>query len=77
MKRNEQIESVVAAHRERTARGEILAHPSWSDLAAAGRREAFERAVLSRRIEAAMHEDGLSSTALAVLDRIQRAGRGA
>ncbi len=72
MKPNQQIESVAAAHRERTARGEILAHPVWSDLDGKGRREAFERAIVSRRIEAALHPDGLSTTALAVLRRIGR-----
>lgn len=72
MKRNEQIESVASAHRERTARGEILAHPAWGDLGTKDRREAFERGTLSRRIEAALHPDGLSTTALSVMDRIRR-----
>jgi len=72
MKRNEQIESVVSSHRERTPRGEILPHPTWSDLEPSARREAHDRATVSRRIEAALHPDGLSTTALAVLDRIGR-----
>jgi hypothetical protein len=65
------IEQVVSAHRERSGRGEIRALPAWHDLDDAGRREAFERAVVARRLEAAADPEGLSTTARALLARIR------
>ena len=65
------VEQVASAHRERTGRGDIASHPAWHDLDAEGRAEAFERASVSRTLEAASSSDGLSSTARAVLARIR------
>jgi hypothetical protein len=44
--------------------------PQWHDLDEGGRREAFEAARLARRLEAALDPDGLSTTARAVLARL-------
>jgi hypothetical protein len=65
------IEAAAGAFRERTADGEIEVHPSWRDLDAAGRVAAYEAAARSRRIEAALDPDNLSTTAHAVLARIR------
>ena len=64
------IEAAVGAWRPRRADGGIGVHPAWADLDAAGRAEAYEAARLQRRLEAAIDEQGLSSTARAVLGRI-------
>jgi hypothetical protein len=69
------IEAAAAAFRERDARGAIRAHPAWWDLDTAGREAAFEAAVQSRALEAALDPAGLSSTGRAVLARIRGAGR--
>ena len=66
------IEEAAAAWRPRTS-GEIQPHPAWADLDPAGRLEAFDLARLQRRLEAALDQDGLSTTARAVLARIRRA----
>ncbi len=66
-------EAVTSAHRERGPDGSIYAHRSWHDLDDEGRQEAFERAVVQRRLEAALDPEGLSSTARAVLARVRRA----
>lgn len=70
MKANELIEAVTSAHRERDAHGVIQEHPSWHDLGAGERRRAYEATLAARRLEAAVHPNGLSSTAEAVLRRI-------
>jgi hypothetical protein len=44
--------------------------PAFFDLDEAGRREAYELGVVTRRLEAAMDPDGLSATGRAVLRRI-------
>jgi hypothetical protein len=64
------VEEAAGAFRARDAHGRILAHPAWHDLDAAGRREAFEAAARLRAMEAALHPEGLSTTARAVLARI-------
>jgi hypothetical protein len=64
------IEAAVGAWRPRRADGGIGIHPAWADLAAAGRAEAYEAALLQRRLEAAIDGEGLSSTARAVLARL-------
>lgn len=64
------IEAVVGAHRERDRDGRPRAHPAFHDLDAAGRAEAFERALVSRKLEAALDTEGLSTTARAVLARL-------
>lgn len=69
----ELLEQVVSAHRSRRADGSIVSHPAWHDLNDDGRREAFEQALLQRKLEAAMSRDGLSTTARALLARIDAA----
>lgn len=65
------IEQVVGAFRERDPDGRIKASPAWHDLEAADRDAAFEATVLQRSLESALDAEGLSSTAKAVLARIQ------
>jgi hypothetical protein len=67
------VEKVVSAFRPRRPGGGVSAHPAWHDLDEAGRAEAYEAARVSRRLEAALDGDGLSSTARAVLGRIRGA----
>jgi hypothetical protein len=64
------IEEAASAWRPLGAQG-IRAHPAWADLDAAGRREAYERARILRRLEAALDAEGLSTTARAVLAHIR------
>jgi hypothetical protein len=64
------MEAVCTAWRQRDASGAIEFHPAWHDLDGAGRREAYERALQQRALEQALDEDGLSTTARAVLRRI-------
>ncbi len=66
------VEQVASAWRERDADGTVRAHPAWHDLDESGRREAFDVAVLLRQLEAALDPDGQSTTARAVLARIRR-----
>lgn len=66
------IEQVATAHRARDPLGNIEAHRAFHDLDEAGREEAFEVAVKLREMEAAMDPEGLSTTARAVLARIQK-----
>ncbi|HMV67028.1 MAG TPA: hypothetical protein PKA64_09270 [Myxococcota bacterium] len=72
MDREALVNAVTSPLRERGADGAVRAHPSWHDLDAAGRIEAFDATVLSRLLEAALDPDGLSGTARAVLARIRR-----
>ena len=64
------IEEVAGAHRP-VPRDELRYHPRWHDLGAAGRDRAFARARALRELEAALDPDGLSTTARAVLARIE------
>ena len=66
------IEEATTAWRPRPT-GQILPHPAWADLDAAGRLEAYELTRILRRLEAALDPDGLSTTARAVLARLRRA----
>jgi hypothetical protein len=66
------VEAAAGAHRSRRPDGTIAFHPSWWDLDEDGRRAAFEAAVQSRTLEAALDPEGLSSTAKAVLARLRR-----
>jgi hypothetical protein len=66
------VEAAAGAYRARRPGGGIATAPAWHDLDAAGREEAFAAAALSRRLEAALDPEGLSSTARAVLARIRR-----
>ena len=67
------VEQVAGAHRTppRTF-GDLVYHPAWHDLGAAGRGRAFERALALRVAEAALDPEGLSTPARAVLARIRR-----
>ncbi len=63
------IEQAAGAHRE-LRQGQVGSSSAWHDLDEEGRTEAYERAVVSRKLEAALDAEGLSSTAKAVLRRI-------
>jgi hypothetical protein len=63
------IEEAASAWRPRGAHG-VRPHPAWADLDAAGRREAYELTRTTRRLEAVLDAEGLSTTARAVLARI-------
>jgi hypothetical protein len=66
------IEAVTTAHRPRDPfRDMARAAPEWHDLDEEGRTRAYERALVQRTMEAAIDPEGLSSTARAVLRRIQ------
>ena len=65
------VEAAAGAYRARRPGGGVRPSPAWHDLDPAGREEAFAAAALSRRLEAALDPDGLSSTARAVLRRIR------
>lgn len=65
-----QIEAAISAYRERTPEGHILPSPDWRDLSPEERERAAREAELQRTMEAALDEEGLSSTARAVLSRI-------
>ncbi|MFT3775333.1 MAG: hypothetical protein QM820_59045 [Minicystis sp.] len=67
------VEQTAAAFRARNPHGHVMSHPAWHDLDDAGRVEAFETAARLRRMEAALDEEGLSTTAKAVLARIRGA----
>jgi hypothetical protein len=67
------IEQVVGAYRPRDPRGGLLPSAAFHDLDDAARVEAYEQARRARAIEAALDAEGLSSTARAVLTRLQRA----
>lgn len=69
--RQELIEQVASAHRERDALGTIRAPPAFHDLDDEGRRASFEVALANRTMEAALDPEGLSSTARAVLARLR------
>jgi hypothetical protein len=65
------VEQVASAHRP-TPRDALRYHPAWHDLGSDGRARAFELAKALRAVEAALDPDGLSTTARAVLARIER-----
>ena len=64
------VEQVAGAFRP-PSRDELRYHPAWHDLGPEGRLRAFDRARALRKIEAAIAPDGLSTTARAVLARIE------
>ena len=70
--RDELIERVAGAWRDRGPSGEVRSLPAWHDLDEAGRLEAFDAAVHSRALEAALDPDGSSATVRAVLQRLSR-----
>jgi hypothetical protein len=65
------VEQAASSWRPIAIDGTVRAHPAWHDLDEAGRREAFALATATRKLEAALDEDGLSTTAKAVLARIR------
>ena len=65
MNEDELIEQVAGAYRPRDGY-----HKAWHDLDAEARRRAYELALSSRSLEAALDNEGLSTTARAVLARI-------
>lgn len=65
------VEAAAGAWRPRRPGGGIGTHRAWHDLDGEGREESFRAAAQSRRLEAALDPDGLSSTAHAVLARIR------
>jgi hypothetical protein len=65
------VEQAAGAWRPTRGDGGVGSLPAWHDLDEAGRRAAFEAARRSRRLEAALDPDGLSSTGRAVLARIR------
>ena len=66
------VEQVAGAYRPR-AREELRYHPAWHDLGEEARARAYEIARAMRPLEAALDGEGLSSTARAVLARIEEA----
>jgi hypothetical protein len=66
------IEAATTAYRSHTPAAGLRPHPAWFDLDEGGRREAFEAALQSRTLEAALDPRGLSTTGQAVLARIPR-----
>jgi hypothetical protein len=64
------IEEAASAWRPRGGQS-VRPHPAWADLDATGRRAAYELARATRRLEAALDANGLSTTARAVLARIR------
>lgn len=68
--RDDSIEAVTSADRERNVHGEIRAHAAWYDLDDRGRVEAYDATRRQRLMEAALDSRGLSATAKAVLARI-------
>jgi hypothetical protein len=69
------IEAATSAWRPRTPDGTIRSHPAWHDLDAAGRSAVFEATAQLRVLEAALDPEGLSTTARAILARLQGPAR--
>ena len=65
------IEEVASAWRA-LGEGGIEAHPGWELLDEEGRIEAFEIAATLRKMEAALDEEGLSTTGRVVLERVMQ-----
>lgn len=69
------IEEVVSAHRDRDPRGTIVPAPAFHDLEPNDREQAYRETLLQRTLECALDPEGLSTTARAILGRIQAATR--
>lgn len=65
------VEQVASAYRPHIG-DELTYHKAWHDLDAAGRVRAYELARALRSIEATLDTEGLSTTARAVLARIDQ-----
>ena len=66
------LEQVTSAHRERTVDGVVKSHPAWHDLDRTGRVAAFEETLRLRKLEAALDENGMSTTVKALVSRLRR-----
>jgi hypothetical protein len=64
------VEAAITAFRERDAWGRILPSPAWADLAPAEREALFEAQAIARSLEAALDDDGMSSTGRVVARRV-------
>lgn len=64
------IEATVSAYRPERTDCRLGTAPSWHDLDAAGRAQAFDETLRQRELEAALHPLGLSTTGRAVLARL-------
>lgn len=64
------IEQVAGAYRP-PSRDALRYHPAWHDLDADGRQRAFDLAKTLRTVESALDPEGLSTTARAVLAKIE------
>lgn len=64
------IEQVAGAYRP-PARDALRYHPAWHDLDADGRQRAFDLAKTLRTVESALDPEGLSTTARAVLAKLE------
>ena len=71
--RDELIAELCSATRETRATGEIVWSKAFYDLDADARAQAFEEALVERRLEAALSPEGTSGTARAVLAKIRGA----
>ena len=69
--RQQLVEQEAGAWRPRRRDGGPGSLPAWHDLDEAGRLEAYDLACASRRLEAALDPEGLSTTARAVLARVR------
>lgn len=68
------IEQVVGTWRPTAPDGVRQPLSAWHDLDDAGRREAYRQTLMQRRLEAALHPEGLSTTARLVLATIRGEG---
>lgn len=64
------IEAALTAWRPRSPDGVIHPHPAWADLAPDDRQAAFEATLRARAMESLVDPEGLSTTARAVLRRL-------
>lgn len=71
--RDELIAELCSATRETRATGEIVWSKAFYDLDADARAQAFEEALVERRLEAALSPEGMTGTARAVLAKIRAA----
>jgi hypothetical protein len=65
------VEEAASAWRPRRPDGALGPHPAWADLDAPGRAEVHALAAASRRLEAALDPEGLSSSGRAILARLR------
>jgi hypothetical protein len=70
MNRDETLERAASAYREQRPDGSIADSPDWHDLDATDRLSLPARTTALRTLEAALDPAGLSTTARAILARI-------